>query len=72
MPTPYENHTKTIPKPYQTIPKEESRRKRQEEVRGYKGKYEEVLVEGRGPRVPRSKGSKVQGSQGPRYLKFTF
>ena len=24
------------------------------------------------PRVPRSKGSKVQGSQGPRYLKVTF
>ena len=44
------------------------------------GKYEEVLEEGRGPRVPRSKGSKVQGSrgpkvprsQGPRYLKLTF
>ena len=42
--------------------------------------YEEVLEEGRGPRVPRSKGSKVQGvkgpgiprSQGPRYLKLTF
>ena len=30
------------------------------------GKYEEVLEEGRGPRVPRSKGSKVQGSQGPK------
>ena len=30
------------------------------------GKYEEVLVEGRGPRDPRSKGSKVQGSQGPK------
>ena len=28
--------------------------------------------EGRGPRVPRSKGSKVQGSQGPRYPKLTF
>ena len=28
--------------------------------------YEEVLEEERGPRVPRSKGSKVQGSQGPR------
>ena len=26
----------------------------------------EVLEEGRGPRVPRSKGSKVQGSQGPK------
>ena len=36
------------------------------------GKYEEVLEEGRGPRVPRSKGSKVQGSQGRRYLKLTF
>ena len=42
------------------------------EVRGFKGKYEEVLEEGRGPRVPRSKGSKVQGSQGPIYLKLTF
>ena len=33
------------------------------------GKYEEVLEEGRGPRVQRSKGSKVQGvprSQGPK------
>ena len=30
-----------------------------------KGKYKEVLEEGRGPRVPRSKGSKVQWSQGP-------
>ena len=30
------------------------------------GKYEEVLEEGGGPRVPRSKGSKVQGSQGPK------
>ena len=30
------------------------------------GKYEEVLVEGGGSRVPRSKGSKVQGAQGPR------
>ena len=37
-----------------------------------KGKYKEVLEEGRGPRVPRSKGSKVKGSQGPRYLKLTF
>ena len=36
------------------------------------GKFEEVLEEGLGPRVPRSKGSKVQGSQGPRYLKLTF
>ena len=30
------------------------------------------MEEGRGPRVPRSKGSKVQGSQGPRYLKLKF
>ena len=29
------------------------------------GKYEEVLEEGGGPRVPRSKGSKVQGSKAP-------
>ena len=36
------------------------------------GKYEEVLEEERGPRVPRSMGSKVQWSQGPRYLKLTF
>ena len=36
-----------------------------EELRGSKGKYEEVLAEGRVPRVLRSKGSKVQGSQGP-------
>ena len=36
------------------------------------GKYEEVLEEGGGPRVPRSKGSKVQGSKGPRYFKLTF
>ena len=41
------------------------------------GKYEKVLEEGRGPRVLRSKGSKVQGSKGPRvprprYLKLTF
>ena len=28
--------------------------------------YEEVLEEGRGPRFPSSKGSKVPGSQGPR------
>ena len=32
-------------------------------MRGCKGKYEEVLEEGIGPRVPRSKDSKVQGSQ---------
>ena len=42
------------------------------EVRGCKGKDEDVLEEGRGPRVPRSKGSKVQGSQEQRYLKLTF
>jgi len=30
------------------------------------GNYEEVLKKGLGPRVPRSKGSKVQGSQGPK------
>ena len=47
----------------QTMPKWESRRKRQEEVRGCKRKYE-MLEEGKGPRVPRS--------QGPRYLKVTF
>ena len=29
------------------------------------GKYEEVLEEGAGPKVPRSKGSKVKGFQGP-------
>ena len=33
------------------------------------GKYEEVLEDRRVPRVPRSKGSKVQGSQGPRVPK---
>ena len=30
------------------------------------GKYEEGLEEGGGLRVPRSKGSKVQGSRGPK------
>ena len=30
------------------------------------------MEEGIGPRVPRSKGPKVQGSQGPRYLKLKF
>ena len=30
------------------------------------------MEEGSGPSVPRSKGPKVQGSQGPRYLKVTF
>ena len=39
--------------------------------------YEEVVEEGRGrkiesPRVQRSQGLKVQGSQGPRYLKVIF
>ena len=41
-------------------------------MRGCKGKYKEVLEEGRGPRVARSKGSKVKGSQELRYLKLTF
>ena len=44
------------------------------EVRGYMGKYEEVLEESKGSKVQGSqgsKGSKVQGSQGPRYLKLT-
>ena len=36
--------------------------KRWEEVKGCKGKHKEVLEEGRGPKIPRSKGSKVQGS----------
>ena len=36
------------------------------------GKYEEVLEEGRDPRVPRSLGPNVQGSYGPSYLKVTF
>ena len=58
----------SIPLPYQTILKDESRRKRQEEVRGCKRKYEEVLEEGRGPRIPWCKGPKVQGSQGLRYI----
>ena len=52
--------------------KEESRRQRQEEVIGCKGKYKEVLEEGRNPRVTRSKGSKVPGFQGPRYHKLKF
>ena len=30
------------------------------------------MEEGIGPRVPRSKGSKVPGSKGPRYLKLKF
>ena len=34
--------------------------------------YEEVLEEGRGPIVPRSRGPKDPGSLGPRYLKVTF
>ena len=32
----------------------------------------EEVQESQGPRVPKSKGSKVQGSQGPNYLKLTF
>ena len=40
--------------------------KRREEIGGVKRNYEEVVEEGRGPRVPRSKGPNVQGSQGPR------
>ena len=50
---------------------------------GGKRKYEEVVEEGKGPRVPRSKcskvlrvpryrGPKVPGSKGPRYLKLIF
>ena len=35
-------------------------------------KYEEVLAQVRGPRIPRSRGPKAPGSQGPRYLKVTF
>ena len=42
-------------RPDQTIPK----RMIQEELRGDKRMYEEVVEEGRDPRVPRSKGSKV-------------
>ena len=34
--------------------------------------YEEVVEEGRDPRVPRSQCPKVQGSHGPSYLKVTF
>ena len=65
-PPPYQ----TIPKPYQTIPKEESRRKRQEEVRGCKRKYE-MLEEGRGPRVPRSRGPKDQDFSNTRIFSFS-
>ena len=43
-----------------------------EEIGGGKRKYEEVVEEGRGPRVPRSRGLKVPESQGPKYLKVTF
>jgi len=52
-------HNSPLPPHNQTIPKEESRRKRKEEVKGCMGKYEEVSEEEGGPRVPRSKGSKV-------------
>ena len=45
---------------------------REEELNECKRKYEEVLEERRGPRVPRNKGSKVQRSEGPLYLVFTF
>ena len=34
--------------------------------------YEEVVEEGRDPRVPRSQCPKAQGSHGPSYLKVTF
>ena len=77
-PSPISSSNVTTHPPHnQTIPKEESRRKRYEEVRGCMGKYEEVMEEGRGQRVqrskvPRSSGPKVPGSQGPRYLKLTF
>ena len=43
-PVSFSNVTNHSPPPNQTIPKEESRRKRKEEVRGSKGKYEEVLA----------------------------
>ena len=39
---------------------------------GSRRKYKEMVVEGRGPKVQECKGSKVQGSQGPIYLKVTF
>ena len=73
-PSPISSSNVTTHPPHnQTIPKEESRRKRQKEARGCMAKYEEVLEEGRGPRVPRSKVCKVQCFQGPkdlpRYLK---
>ena len=45
------------------------------EVRGSMRKYEEVVEEGRGPAVLKSKspkGPKVQGSQGPICLKVKF
>ena len=44
----------------------------QEELRGDKRMYEEVVEEGRDPRVPRSQCPKAQGSHGPSYLKVTF
>ena len=43
-----------------------------EELRGDKRKYEEVVEEGRDPRVPRSRGPKVQGPHGLSYLKVHF
>ena len=41
------------------------------------GKYErcwrrEEVQESQGPRVPRARGPKVKGSEGPGYLKLTF
>ena len=63
-PPPLPNHIR----PDQTIPK----RMIQEELRGDKRMYEEVVEEGRDPRVPRSQCPKVPGSHGPSYLKVTF
>ena len=56
------------PIPNHTKPNQEERDRK---------KYEEVVEEGRGkkfesPRVQRSQGMKVQGSQRPRYLKVIF
>ena len=52
----------TTPPPIPPITKPYQRRR----VGGCKGKYEEVLEDGRGPRVLRSKSPKVPGSQGPK------
>ena len=41
----------------------------EEEIGGCKRKYEEIVVEGRGPRVQESEGP---GSKGPRSLKVIF